>query len=437
MNDLDKRIAELEAELFNLRAERRKQPDKAKARNEKANKEGFVVIGKNELSLDCIPGLAQDILDELPVQIFIKIAEPDPERGRKYLYMNKTARDVLGWNEEEVLLKKFDTHAFVNGKENPEWRRMFDGETETLKSGRITKRERSWTAKNEEHGEVWRINRVDEIPIFSLNATDPIALCALAEDIHFKEFILTQRQLRRVFRHEYFNYKRSIKSYINIAERNIKKIFSENDSSVFVGNARTLLKLAKSEIDIAADTADVIYEAFARISGEKCEEKYGTVGDIVEGINKIYEPSPYNVYIDVPEDVQSLSVRKSEVIKGVLIELIRNAIKHTDRDVNDKNSFVIDIEIPIKVKQDSGVLVWEVSNKRQELNGRLEFSDPLDIRKRDFKKDRFGGELIGDLIYRAYGLRAKELIEFPTEPTADGWVVVKLECRGEEFYETN
>ena len=415
MSDLDERIAELQAELAFLQEKRRQRMHEYGSDVAQAEADCFAVITQDELNLAALPELARSILDALPAQIFIKEAAFDPQSGRRYTYINRTARDILGWTEEKAK-SVFDSEAFAGGTDNPEWKKMFEGETETLKSRRSSRRELSWTA-NTEHGEAWRLNRVTEIPILMSGIEDPIGFCAIAQDIEFQLFAATHTQLRKIFRHEYGNLAASVLRHVKDAERVIKRTKKESLSTSPEGSDTSYLdkvleslRAVEGYLLAAANVADTLYLAVGHID----QNSVSTVGKVASEVSQLFELAPFKVTVTFDDSIRSARILKPEAIKGLLVQLIGNAKKHYDESIDD-------VEIPVVARREGGKVCWVVSNRCQRLEGKLEFEPSV-------TREHFGAKIMGDVIKRAYGVKPGDMIEFPPAPTADGWIHVKLRC---------
>jgi PAS domain-containing protein/two-component sensor histidine kinase len=419
MSNLDERIAELQVELASLQEQRRQQMQRYGSEVEEAETGCFTVITPDELNLTALPELARAILDALPVQIFIKEAASHPQKGRRYTYLNKKVRKILGWSREKAK-SAYDSEAFAGGVNNLEWLTMFTGETETIESRKARLRELSWTTETEK-GESWRLNKVLEVPILANGLQNPIGFCAIAQDIEFNMFAGTHTQLRKVFRHEYSNLTASVLSHVEDVEEIIRLSQQGDNSPSRLPEALESLNAVKGRLLIAARAADVLYLAVGNID----RNSYDTVDKVIDEIGQLYQPAPFRVSVTVTDSVRSARIWKPKAIKGVLVELIRNAEKHYDPSVSNK-------EIPISARLDGGVVVWEVSNRCRQLNGGLDFESSAGSGQLVETRERFGAKIIRDILKRAYGVEASDMIEFPQAPTPDGWIRVKLRCKEEE-----
>lgn len=124
------RIAALEAQVEQLRGS---PVDRARDRTQTI--ERLVIDDERQLYLDD-RDLALQIIDALPVQIFVKRAHHElndaGERGRRYTFMNCKALELTGW-EAGTEVEHLDRDAMVD---LAEYERMDQVETNTIKENK-------------------------------------------------------------------------------------------------------------------------------------------------------------------------------------------------------------------------------------------------------------------------------------------------------------
>lgn len=137
----------------------------------------------------------------------------------------------------------------------------------------------------------------------------------------------------------------------------------------------------------------------------------------------MYEDAPFELSISVADDVRVTRIRAPEAVKGILVELIRNAVKHYDQAFSN-------ITVPVSVKFVGREVIWRVSNRCSTLTGHLDFTS--NGSGDHSARECFGATVIRDIVLRAYRVnRPEEMVRFPSNPS-DGWVHVDLVCLVEE-----
>ena len=419
MVTVEQRIAQLKRELSLLEEERARTQSAADSSPsgvfEKADSGCFSIISEEELALVDLSPLAKCILDALPVQVFIKHAVPGAH-GRRYAYLNQTARSIVAWSAKEVPLK-YDSDAFAGGVTSSEWQAVLKGEGETLQARTPQRRQRNWTVQTE-FGEEWRRNIVDEIPIMSPGNDGPVGLCAIAQDIGFQTFMGTHSQLRKVFRHEYSNLAASILKYTERVRRALESADPGASPKDLRGIAGNLL-IAKKYLLMSARVADALYVAVRNLD----PRELGTAEAVLRNLEDIHKDAPFQLVVDPDNVVRLTTFRAPSAITGILVELIRNAVKHSDSDVEP-------VEVGLAVRRVGPDIVWRISNRCTKLDGRLDFGCP--DRSTEPTSEHFGAQIIGDIVLRAFGIDDPEqIVHFPAL-TVEGWVHVEVACPAQE-----
>ncbi len=356
------------------------------------------------LALNELPSVAEQILEALPIQIFVKDSTPDESLGRKYRYLNKAARQILEWGLDEVT-ERFDSEAFAEGNQSQEWREMFEGETETIESLCPATKELSWTAKASGR-EVWRINRVLEFPIVKRGTKKAIGFCSIAQDIEFKAFSEIHSELHRILRHEYGNLTASVLAEVERASM----ILSEGPNTGVADSASrsiaTILEAVEGRLEVAARSADFIYQAVANVDNVAVV----SVGSIVDELQELFEVAPYNAKFSAGSKVRETRIKKGAVIRGIISELVKNAEKHLTRENGG--------QILVEIVADGDSLICKVMNRCDELKGRMCFG----YEEEGNATERFGSKIISSIVKRAFGHQEiSEMLKFSHE---DGWVCV-------------
>lgn len=410
MQDVDREIAALEQRLRELRARRDQGIQPTHEAADAARDEGcFVIEDAGSMELATLPPLAQAIFDALHVQVFVKVEELDPKKGRQYRYLNKAARDILQWNKPAR--EYYDGDAFAKGTASQEWKVMAASEAETMRAQRRVERKLSWTASTD-GGEVWRVNQTREVPIVSARTGLTVGLCAIAQDLSFNASMQVQKWLYGALQHEYGNLAGQVKANLL-------------DLEDYVGDVQALapdapcedmlaeIRNAKSAMAIARGVAELTYRAMCSIGVEERESV--RVEAMVAELRDVFSPASIQLDtggVQVPQWI----VPRPYATSGILVELLRNAYKYT---VDAK-------PVRLSARGTEEGVEWEVINYCPRMSGALRLS-PIGIDINQPTCDRFGSQVISHLVTHAFRLSSPaDAVVFPGAPDKDGWVSVKV-----------
>lgn len=415
IEELEREIEERERELAALRAFKQTESSNAPVASARGTLDAdcFFVDAADETELHDVPALARDILDRLPVQIFIKNAAPTKGRGRPYRYLNKIVRTITKWTKPAAAYH--DDEAFVDGVTDPLWKKMFKGETETIRSRQSAKRRLEWAHRTQD-GVVWRINTVDEIPIVLRSTQEVIAFCALAQDIDFKAFGEAHRQLRAIMNHEYGNLANEVRGDVDTAIDLIEDVGTGAKRTDTLSETTELLVRARSRLLIARKVADAMFQAMYCARNDSVS---GVVGKVVADLDaQVFTPRLWRLTSTVEPGVEDCRLHKPDAIKAVLIQLIQNAEKHTDGPLSAK-------EITLRVRRRASHIVWEIGNHCPNMKRVLEFERCLTTAAEVV--GGFGAQVIRDILCHCLEIDdPNDAIRFPDKPDADGWVRVEF-----------
>lgn len=346
-----------------------------------------------KLSLEGLPRWIRHLLDLIPVQIFIKEAQLDPVRGRRYFYLNEQARAILRWTPEAVT-GKCDSDAFEGGTSNPEWQDMVRLESETIRRGYGSEEELKWTAQG---NGAFRVNKAIQIPVLELGGESVVALCAVAQDFEFRSFQEANKLFARIMMHEYGNLCNSVASLIELAQR--------------APDRDTLLRYAVGRATCAKRQATAVFEALEHIDNGPT----ATVAELLGEVRAAFADVPLDLAICASDDAGQVFVRKPNVALSLLLELIRNAEKHTD-DAHLRHHRA---EVGLDVAVSGRTVKWTISNRCNVLKGHLRLAT-------DGTASTFGGHILAELIERGYSVAPDKCVRFPSRPDKSGWVRVAL-----------
>lgn len=135
----------------------------------------LVVSRVEEIQLSSAAGFAFQLLDTLPLSIFVK------DRLRRFTYLNAKARDMMAFGEKRVIGVP-DRDALAD-KQHVDLYRRFDGEVMESKEPRYVKE--PWI---NEHGE-YIVHRTTRYPILlrSSGGEEIAGVASIAEDISFRQ----------------------------------------------------------------------------------------------------------------------------------------------------------------------------------------------------------------------------------------------------------
>ena len=420
MESTEDEIARLERRLAELRAKRTNDEWEGPG-NGRKHGQPFFVHDENDLALDAMPDLVRQILDALPVSVFVKVSQITPNRGRRFTYLNKLARDRKKWNATEIP-ERYDSEAFLNEWNSPLYHTMLVQETNTLDLKKSRYMQLEWQPGED----FWRRSKTLEVPIFGRGEVDernPIGFCAIAEEVEFKMFPFIHSWLRRVFNHEYrnmtFGVKAEIESTIDflsdLATAQSAPRRSDNGLSASTpGEAIQGLKNAMKLLTLHGRSYEELYDAFS----PKSPNETRTVAEVLDSIKKVFEIAPFEVTFAIDEGAAGGSLKRWNVIKNVLLVLMGNAIKHADRGASPKAH--------INVYREEDKAVFAVRNRCQSPSAHMTLRTFEDRAQSDPSARNLSGTIIGELLSRAYPSPVwKEMLK---ESADGGWVQYALYC---------
>jgi PAS domain-containing protein len=356
------RIAALEAELEQLRDGRAPAP---RSRDRSADR--LVVNSVDELGLIDLD-LALQIIDALPVQVFIKHAHHEIDaagkRGRRYTFMNHRALELAGWDVGSES-GHLDCDAIVDPAE---YERMDRLETRTIEDNRKRTEELRWTSPD---GSSWRINDVTQLPIArrSENGDDGevVGFCALAEDIVFTQRSEVLGPIMDIMAHEIGNLASVVLTLTKDAADGSEDLASSLNEAL--GWCRA-----------ARGIADAMLASYSKAASDDLP----TAGKIIDDIVQIFEHLPIEIPTAISDEIAATRLKAPVAVRGVLVELVRNGFKHTSREFRYGRRVV---RISAEFQQlsynvagrkiDRGCVRWRVTNKSSHAPGELKFGDQL------------------------------------------------------------
>lgn len=360
--------------------------------------QGLLIGSTEEMSFSSLPLFVRQLLDHLPVQVFVKSADITPGKGRQYTYLNKRARDILNWKEGEL---HYDGEAFHGGVASREWEEMSTGESLTLRERIKTIRELHWTTPTGE----WRVNVAIQLPIILPamdNRPEIIGFCAIAQDFDFHVSQQISEQLTKALLHEYGNF--------------CNGVIDELEKARLPGAGRDrYLDRVEGKAIVATEMARSLLAALRHTQLHRHRRTIRWVTDNLLTFARKW--TAVALTLTHEDDISDMQLAAPEAVYGILVQLLANAHKHTPE------ALLVDDRAPItlSVSRDAaraGHVVWSMSNRRATLTGRLDLGNLGG-------SEKVGGQLLGDVIRRVYGVDdPSSMITFPHALGEDGMVVV-------------
>lgn len=347
-------------------------------------------------------GFIRRLLNSLPVQIFIKEAEIVQGKGRRYIFLNDRASELIvgePFPERDV----FDSEAYPMGWEDPGFKAMLERETITLETKQEYIHEIPWSPSS---GSRWRINSTIEIPICSKIEVSPaLGLIAIGQDLEFQAAERTFVNFIRSTFHEVDNITGAIDSTLSNAER------LESRRSVLIAKARQLSRSANRQ-------SQYLLKVFR---GESQEPMPLT--SFIEEIQDIAREMSIDLAIDLQDFDPELKIRNPMNFLAVAYEILRNAYKYTNRKYKLENEFTRRRDVtPVKsrVTIDERLIEIVFANQCDDLKGFVDTNHK--------EKANFGGVIISEMIQRTASnlVNINSLFEFPQSVDLDGWVNVTM-----------
>lgn len=385
-------------------------------------KEPFKVPVEENIWPAELPPLVKQILDAVPVQIFVKKADFEDGNGRRYYYMNEEARLSLGWNEEEVA-SKYDSEAIKGGFLSPEYKKMERQESDTITNKEPRETVVEWTANTEGSDADWNWSRTIEVPIADAG-NDIIAFCAIAQSLEVRSLPEIQRHTRLAFNHEQRNaytIYRDHMSSVNMFLRDVQRTIMDEAIKTGAIAAIKRLTLAKYQMGVGLVASETVANAFSSfIKGKEDTVEKKTIKNVYDDLFNLYkmtkeeEENLGNKYIHVgfeplSEELASTTIMHPKILVGILIELIRNALKYSAREFEDEHQIGVYRAAYVKVCcGDEGRIVWKVENYDNKISkGKIEVMSFKEASYLDSRSDghgtKIGSRLISILLIMAFG----------------------------------
>lgn len=324
VGDLNERIAALEAELARLRQERdgRRTPSTLEDWDYRNHRHPFVVAAVSELTLENIPELVRQILDALPVSVFIKQAPLQDNQGRLFTFLNARARKPLGWTIDKTR-RMYDSAAFADGWNDPLYQLMVKQETETLESRKPRETLLDWRPPPPEQP---RRARTREIPIVD-RSHELVGFCAIADERPLEIYPRFFHQLLAIINHEYGNLIASTRSYIGRVQQELKHQPRQDE-----GVRRQLLNLQHSRAiqTVTLAATQLILNALAAHDPTHTTKLSEINAEVIKAFS-VESESPYRLVLE-SSAIGDVDVHKGAAVVGVLASLIQNAFKHAEPD---------------------------------------------------------------------------------------------------------
>lgn len=324
----------------------------------------LVVSHQDDMRLDKADSLTLQILDALPIQIFLKDAEITKDqqgniKGRKYRYLNKKTLDTLHWKFDDVRTK-YDLDAMPDEQE---WKRMEKLESKTIATKERHETTLKWTMPSEELG--WLIIQVTQLAVVLCDddSADSVGFCSIAHSIPFEKFKFIYDPYNAVFSHEFSNAFLKTRMFIS-------------DANTALNNRNyDAVHLALRCIEATLNQSDKISDAFFKGFKEIGLDEHDKALFMYENINKFAEKLIADIVFEtkIEDSVYAFEIKYPKSMLAIFLELIRNSIKHSD--MNFRKNTVPKITIRVKKIDDADginghLLQWTISNKAK--NVRLE-----------------------------------------------------------------
>lgn len=313
------------------------------------DKKPIIIDDLLELNIGSTPSLLTQLLQLLPVQIYIKEVKLDLQRGRKYIWLNSEATKRAQRADGTVPI--YDGDAFQGGPSSSDWRAMNVAETTVMNQSpddRLRLHPLRWTNS---YG-TWRVNNVLQVPIFLRGERHAVAFCAIAEDITFRHLQSGFIDVTRAMVHELGNARAIVNSSIGRALRHLKN--SRNDVVAI------LLEDAHQYTEHMSERGELIIQSLYET--HRITE---TIQTIIDDLRNMTKTTLFNVQFELPSSIADRSIGTSAETKVILLELLRNARKHGagTGDAIPNMFGTTKQRTLVKVSErDSEHLQWEVTN---------------------------------------------------------------------------
>lgn len=374
----------------------------------KNNCEFFDVASEADMQLGGLPKFIYQLLDALPVQIFIKESAITEERGRLYHYLNKAALERIGWQADEYQ-GLGDKDAIPNPAE---WHKVSKIEQETLDKQKYDYRALKWTGPDSK----WRINEAHQYAIVNPEG-ESVGFCAIAEDISFEKAVDAFSPFVSVFSHEVGNMATGAVADFFRIERLSQRIQdgSVEDAAAALQEINNIAAISKAWLKSSRAISVHIMEGFK----DTGRTHTGTAAEILQ--DTLQATKGFGTLSVCPnfKTIQDSQLQSKNATIAILLELIRNAYKHTPPHLTAEDGRP---EIRISGKQSDKYFQWTISNRCDVLKGRISLDGSSNA-------SRLGGLMVKFLLQNAYGItNATDYIDFPDALDEAGWVHVNLRC---------
>jgi hypothetical protein len=353
IGDLEQKIAELRGKLPHARDWEAPEPVNGKSLDEQKKGAPFIIHSETELGLNNLPDLAKQILDALPVQVYIKRADIDDTRkARQYTYLNKAVWDLNPtWHRTDVKTK-YDNDVFAEGdKAKALYAEMQAQETQTIisKHSRITYT--PWTVGKGS----WSENRNIEVPILSQEG-DCVGFCSIAENFVFQQLPQLWANYQACSEHHVNNLFAAVEGWLDHAIDRIERLQSTAGSKdtelvEVLGDLTHISQRLRVHMQSATFQISALNSSVGTPSGT------GTVTDVIRALQHAYRNCGFGLTIDPACDsVVNMDIRQPKVVIAILSVFIANAVKYGTKQNGTK-------EIEIKCSLTNEMVEWEVSNQ--------------------------------------------------------------------------
>jgi PAS domain-containing protein len=404
IRELERQIAELRRKLSAANVTDWKVP-KEDAQDQQAEPgDPFIVQFREEMELNSLPELVSQILDALPVQVYIKKAELDPaKKARKYIYLNQMARSLRGWSREDVR-EQYDRNVFAPDDQAEDlYINMRAQETQTIKSKKSRITYTPWTVGDG----CWSRNRNIEIPILD-QIGNGIGFCSIAHDLVFRELPTVLSFYQRSSSHSIKNLIGGARGVLDSAKEKItdslKRISTPHPDLSAALNALNAIGYL---LELAWQTSQLQNNALGSIGGPI---RIGTIGAIIDDLRDTYKDCGITLTIatTVGADMGT-KIQQPNAVKAILSAFIANAVKYRPRD-----SSIKDFECTIACKVNTTQVDWEVCNACEKYTHAYSLAD---AHKNDGRGQGFDFELLRGLVTYAFPKKKPEDIIFTEKPT--------------------
>lgn len=393
----------------------------------------FFIKYKDDLYLDTLSDLAWQILEALPVTVFVKFADYDKQekKGRRFTFMNRLARKRLGWSFDEVR-NRYDSEAFPDKSwNNPAYQRMlhqesitlcvedmetglpnmplteqsYESDNRTRDTGQLNAKSRYTFLEWQYEATSGRRSRTLEVPVY-LSGKDspahPIGFCAIAEELDFTLSANLAHFYLSMFSHEMG----TVTYQASDAFKQIAKYISSNTGE----NQDALFKKARYFAELLP-MRNQMYEEMMKAFDTSHNANRIRLQMIVQDLRSFYgEPTcPWQISIIVQGEQDSLlrtRVRRPDAVKALVHVLIGNAVDHCDKQHGDRAKAEV---LFGKANGQLRVSVRNISGSRPARSVVLDLF-PRWATKVDGPGAGFSGKMIGEILLQNYPeLNARDL----------------------------